>query len=125
MKNLVFEESDGIVTIAAPSAVVAGDFVQLGRIRGIAIADAASGAQVALKTTGTFDIPKLGTEEFATVGLPVYVVLSGNGVKTVTTANSTSNVVVGVNMATSGAVAGTLRVRLIPSATNVLLNTVV
>lgn len=124
MKNLVFEENDGIVQIVAPAAVEAGDFVQLGRIRGVAIADAASGALVALKTTGTFDIPKLGSEAFATVGLPVYIVLAGNGVKTATVADTTNNVVIGVNMATSSASPGTVRVRLIPMASNVLLNTV-
>lgn len=124
MKNLVFEELDGTVTIAAPAAVVAGDFVQLGRIRGVAVADAASGALVALKTRGTFDITKLGSEAFATVGLPVYCVLSGNGVKTATVVDTTNNVVIGVSMAVSAASPGTVRVRLIPSATNVLATTV-
>jgi hypothetical protein len=52
------------------------------------------------------------------VGLPVYCVLSGNGVKTVTTASTTANVLVGINVATSGAVAGSLRVKLMPSASN-------
>lgn len=124
MKNLIFEEIDGIVQIAAPATVVAGDFVQLGRIRGVAIADAASGALVALKTIGTFDIPKLGSEAFATVGLPVYCVVAGDGVKTATTASGTSNVQIGVSMAVSAASPGTVRVRLIPSAANVFATTV-
>ena len=106
------------ITVTAPSAVASGDFVQVGRIRGIAVASAASGALVELQTVGVFDIPKTGSEEFATVGLPVYCVLSGNGVKTVTTASTTANVLVGINLATSGAVAGNLRVKLMPSASN-------
>ena len=116
MKNYI--QDGDTLTVTAPAAVASGDFVQVGRVRGIAVTSAASGAQVELKTTGVYDIPKTGTEEFASVGLPVYVVLSGNGVKTVTTASGTSNVLVGVNVATSGAVAGNLRVKLMPTASN-------
>ena len=116
MKNYI--QDGDTITVAAPAAVVSGDFVQVGRVRGIAVTSAASGALVELKTTGVFDIPKLGSEEFATVGLPVYCVLSGNGVKTVTTASTTANVLVGINLATSGAVTGSLRVKLMPSASN-------
>jgi predicted RecA/RadA family phage recombinase len=116
MKNYI--QDGDTITVTAPETVASGDFVQVGRIRGIAVTDAASGAQVELKTTGVFEIPKSGTEEFASVGLPVYCVLSGNGVKTVTTASTTANVLVGINLATSGAVAGNLLVKLMPSASN-------
>ena len=116
MKNYI--QDGDILTVTAPAAVASGDFVQVGRIRGVAVAAAASGQPVELYTTGVFDIPKSGTEEFATVGLPVYCVLSGNGVKTVTTASTTANVLIGINVATSGAVAGNLRVKLMPSASN-------
>jgi predicted RecA/RadA family phage recombinase len=116
MKNYI--QDGDTITVTAPATVASGDFVQVGRIRGIAVTDAASGAQVELKTTGVFSIPKSGTEEFASVGLPVYCVLSGNGVKTVTTASTTANVLVGINVATSGAVAGNLLVKLMPSASN-------
>jgi predicted RecA/RadA family phage recombinase len=116
MKNYI-QEGDTI-TVTAPEALVSGDFVQVGRIRGVAVTSAASGAPVELRTTGVYDIEKLGTEEFASVGLPVYVVLSGNGIKKVTTASTTANVLVGINLATSGAVAGKLRVKLMPSASN-------
>jgi predicted RecA/RadA family phage recombinase len=116
MKNYI--QDGDTITVTAPATVASGDFVQVGRIRGIAVTDAASGAQVELKTTGVFSIPKSGTEEFASVGLPVYCVLSGNGVKTVTTASTTANVLVGINVATSGAVAGNLLVKLMPTASN-------
>jgi predicted RecA/RadA family phage recombinase len=124
MRNLVFEEIDGVVTIPAPAAVASGDLVQLGRIRGIAVTSAASGELVALKTRGTFNIPKLGSEAFAAVGLPVYCVLAGNGVKTATTADAANNVQIGVTMAVSPASPGTVWVRLIPSAANVFATTV-
>ena len=116
MKNYI--QDGDTITVTAPETVASGDFVQVNRIRGIAVTDAASGDQVELKTTGVFEIPKSGTEEFASVGLPVYCVLSGNGVKTVTTASTTANVLVGINVATSGAVAGNLLVKLMPSASN-------
>ena len=116
MKNYI--QDGDILTVTAPAAVASGDFVQVGRIRGVAVTAAASGAQVELQTTGVFEIPKAGSEEFATLGLPVYCVLSGNGVKTVTTASTTANVLVGINVATSGAVTGNLRVKLMPSASN-------
>lgn len=116
MKNYI--QDGDTITVTAPATVASGDFVQVGRIRGVAVAAAASGSPVELKTTGVFSIPKAGTEEFASVGLPVYCVLSGNGVKTVTTASGTSNVLVGINVATSGAVAGNLLVKLMPTASN-------
>jgi len=116
MKNYI---QDGkILVVTAPAAVASGDFVQVGRIRGVAVTSAASGAQVELATEGVFEIPKTGSEEFATLGLPVYCVLSGNGVKTVTTASTTANVLVGYNVATSGAVTGNLRVKLHSTASN-------
>ena len=116
MKNFI--QAGDTVTVAAPAAVASGDFVQVGRVRGIAVTSAASGVLVEIKTTGVFDIPKTASEAFATVGLPVYCVLSGDGVKTVTTASGTANVLVGINLATSGAVTGSLRVKLMPSASN-------
>lgn len=124
MKNLIFEENEDVVQIAAPAAVLAGELVQLGRIRGVAVADAASGALVSLKVKGTFDITKLGSEAFATVGLPVYCVVASDGVKTATTANAALNVLIGMTMAVSAAAPGTVRVRLMPSAANVFATTV-
>lgn len=116
MKNYI--QDGDTITVTAPAAVASGDFVQVGRIRGIAVTSAANGAQVELKTTGVFTIPKTGSEAFASVGLPVYCVLSGNGVKTVTTASTTANVLVGINLATSAASPGSLQVKLMPSASN-------
>lgn len=116
MRNYI--QDGDTLTVTAPAAVASGDFVQVGRIRGVAVAAAASGVQVELKTTGCFRIPKLGSEAFASVGLPVYCVLAGDGVKTVTTASTTANVLVGINLETSAAAPGTLLVKLMPTASN-------
>jgi len=116
MKNYI--QDGDTITVTAPAAVASGDFVQVGRIRGVAVFSAGSGSPVELKTTGVFSIPKTGSEAFASVGLPVYCVLSGNGVKTVTTADGTNNVLIGVNVATSAASPGNLLVKLMPTASN-------
>lgn len=121
---MIFDEDEGIVNIAAPSNVTAGDLVQLGRIRGVAMTTQLSGEQVALKVRGTFDIAKAGSEAFASVGLPVYCAIASDGVKTATTASGTTNVLIGVSMAVSAASPGTVRVRLMPSAVNVFATTV-
>lgn len=124
MKNLVFEETEDIVNILAPSNVTAGDLVQLGRIRGVAVTTQLSGEPVALKVRGTFDILKAGSEAFASAGLPVYCAVASDGVKTATTVNGTTNVLIGVSMAVSAASPGTVRTRLLPSAANVFATTV-
>lgn len=116
MKNYI--QRGDTLTVAAPAAVKSGDFVQVGRIRGVAVTDAASGADVELCTSGVYRLEKLGSEAFASVGLPVYVVLSGNGVKKVTTASSTANVLIGINLSTSAAEPGFIDVKLMPSASN-------
>lgn len=116
MKNFV--QDGDTLTVPAPATVVSGDFVQVGRARGIAVFSAASGADIELKTTGVFSIPKTGSEAFATLGLPVYCVLAGDGVKTVTTASTTANVLIGINTAISAASPGSLEVKLMPTASN-------
>jgi len=116
MNNYI--QNGDTLTVTAPATVASGDFVQVGRIRGVAVTSAASGAQVELKTTGVFRLPKLGSEAFASVGLPVYVVLSGDGVKAVTIASTTANVLIGINLETSAAAPGTLLVKLMPTASN-------
>jgi predicted RecA/RadA family phage recombinase len=116
MKNYI--QRGDTLTVAAPGAVKSGEFVQVGRIRGVAVTDADSGADVELCTTGVYLLEKLGSEAFASVGLPVYVVLASNGVKKVTTASTTANVLIGINLTISGAVAGFIEVKLMPSASN-------
>lgn len=116
MKNFI--QDGDTLTVVAPATVASGDFVQVGRIRGVAVFSAANGTEVELKTTGVFSIPKTGSEAFATVGLPVYCVLASDGVKTVTTASTTANVLIGINTVISAASPGSLMVKLMPTASN-------
>jgi predicted RecA/RadA family phage recombinase len=58
MKNYI-QEGDTL-TVTAPAVVKSGELVQVGRIRGVAVTDAASGAQVELRTTGVYLLEKLG-----------------------------------------------------------------
>lgn len=63
MKNYVGRDEN--VTIAAPAAVSSGDAVLVGSLFGVAQADAASGADVALVQKGIFKLPKLTTDVMA------------------------------------------------------------
>ncbi|GGF76973.1 Predicted phage recombinase, RecA/RadA family [Mameliella alba] len=64
--------SDGInVTVAAPAAKSSGDGVLVGSIFGVAITDAANGADVAIRTTGVVTLPKIGSQAWS-VGDKVY-----------------------------------------------------
>lgn len=56
MKN--YTQTENVITVAAPAAVSSGDLVVVGGIVGVAQADAASGANVALVRRGVFDLPK-------------------------------------------------------------------
>ncbi len=69
MKNFI--QPGDTVTVAAPYAVSSGAGVQVGVLFGIAATTAALGANVELKTTGVFEIPKNAAEAW-TVGQPVY-----------------------------------------------------
>jgi predicted RecA/RadA family phage recombinase len=51
-------------TVVAPYAVVAGDGVLVQHSFGVAAATAAMGASVAIRVTGTFQLPKVGTDVF-------------------------------------------------------------
>lgn len=103
MKNYVSEGD--LIAVTAPAAVVSGDFVQVNSYMfGIATNDAASGAEVVIKTEGVFDIVKASGAAWA-VGDLIY--WSGTaGTKTVST-----NVLIGVCVAAavSGAVVGRVK----------------
>lgn len=45
------------LTVAAPAAVSSGDVVVIGALAGVALHDAASGADVALGTEGVYNLP--------------------------------------------------------------------
>lgn len=60
-----------LVTVPALSAVSSGDGVLVGTLFGIAATDAESGANVAIKTTGVFELPKTSAQAW-TVGAAIY-----------------------------------------------------
>jgi predicted RecA/RadA family phage recombinase len=69
MRNSI--QTGDVVTIPAPAAVSSGDGVLVGTLFGIAATDAESGADVAIKTTGVFTLPKTSAQAW-TVGAAIY-----------------------------------------------------
>jgi len=69
MKNYL--QDGDTLTIAAPAAVASGDPVQIGSIFGVAMADAATGADVAIVREGIFTLPKVSAQAWA-VGAKIY-----------------------------------------------------
>ena len=96
MKNFV-QEGDRI-TVAAPATVSSGDGVLVGSIFGIAMTDAASGADVVLAMEGVYTLPKAGSQAWS-VGAKVY----WDNTNKVCTTTATGNTLIGVATA---AVAG-------------------
>jgi predicted RecA/RadA family phage recombinase len=68
MKNYI--EPGDTLTVAAPAVVNSGDVVIVGKLVGVATVNAASGAPVAVKLTGVFELPKVSAEAW-TVGAPI------------------------------------------------------
>lgn len=89
MKNYV-QEGD-VITVAAPYALTSGQGALVGSLFGIAAGDAASGADVQLKTEGIFDVAVLSTD-VVTVGAKLY----WDNTNKRLTLTSASNTLVGV-----------------------------
>ncbi len=69
MKNFV--QAGDVVTVTAPYVLTSGQGAKTGQLFGVASGDAANGADVALKTSGVFDLTKIGSQAW-TVGQLVY-----------------------------------------------------
>ena len=69
MKNYV--QAGNTITVAAPYDRTAGQGAQVGQLFGVCTGDALSGADVAMKTTGVFDLTKIGSQAW-TVGQLIY-----------------------------------------------------
>lgn len=65
MKNFV--QGGDTITVSAPYDRSSGQGAKVGQIFGVCTGDALSGADVALKTTGIFDLTKAGSQAW-TVG---------------------------------------------------------
>ena len=105
MKNYI---QDGVnVTVAAPADVTSGAGVLVGTLFGVASTDAASGAQVAIVTTGVFELPKT-TAQAWTVGAAIY----WDNTNTVATTASSGNTLIGKALAAAANPSATGIVRL-------------
>jgi len=69
MKNFV--QAGDTITVAAPYDRTSGQAAQVGQLFGVCTADSLSGADVALKTSGIFDLNKIGSQAW-TVGQLIY-----------------------------------------------------
>ena len=105
MKNYVQRGEN--ITVTAEAAAASGDGVKVGALFGIASGDAAIDDPLVLVTTGVFEMPKVGTDDF-TLGAAVYW-RSSDGLVT-TTASGNTKVGVAVEAASNGTAA--VRVRL-------------
>lgn len=70
MKNYI--STGDVIEVTAPANVKSGDLVEVGKLVGIAVTDAASGKPVNVKTSGVFSVKKVSAQAW-TVGAPVYV----------------------------------------------------
>lgn len=105
MKNYI--SSGDVLTIPAPATVASGDVVIAGGLVGIAARDAASGADVEIKTKGVYELPKTSAEAW-TVGAAIYWDAT-NGVCTTT---ATDNTLIGKAVAAAANPSSTGIVRL-------------
>jgi predicted RecA/RadA family phage recombinase len=84
MKNFV--QAGDTLVMPAPYALASGQGAQVGQVFGVAVTDAALGADVPLKLTGVFDLTKVGSQAW-TVGALVYWDNTNKRCTTVATGN--------------------------------------
>lgn len=106
MKNYI--QPGGILTVPAPAIVASGAGVKVGVLFGVAQADAASGAPVAIATEGVFTLPKTEAQAW-TVGAAIYWDPTPGECTTATTAG---NLLIGVAVAAANNPSTTGTVRL-------------
>ena len=69
MKNFI--QPGRIVTVVAPATVKSGDLVVVGKLFGVAVADAADASPVEICTEGVFTLPKVSAQAW-TVGAAIH-----------------------------------------------------
>lgn len=89
MKNFV--QAGDTLTLTAPYAVTSGQGALVGSLFGVAAGDVANGAEGEFKTTGVFDLTKIGSQAW-TVGARIY----WDDTNKRTTNVATSNTLIGV-----------------------------
>lgn len=102
-----FIQAGDTVTIPAPAAVASGGVVIAGAIIGVAQGDAASGASVDVKTSGVWELPKVGAD-VATLGVAIY----WNNTSKLATVTASGNTKIGVAVEAAGAGVASIKVRL-------------
>lgn len=105
-----FVQPGDVITVAAPSGgVTSGAGVLIGSLFGVAMATAAQGVPVAIKTEGVFELPKATG---AGTGSPVGQLIYWDSANARTTETATSNMLIGVAVAVSGDSDTLVKVRL-------------
>ncbi|MBB4120208.1 DUF2190 family protein [Martelella radicis] len=102
-----YVQAGDTLTIPAGADYLSGDVVIENEIIGVALGDAVTGNPVDVRTTGVFDVPKVGANAFA-VGDPVYF----DSDTSLATSTATDNTKIGVAVAAAAASTATVNVRL-------------
>lgn len=105
-KNERYDNGDHI-TVAVPAGVDSGEPVAVGSLVGVALTSRDADGEVTIDTRGVYD---LEVTDAITLGAPVYAVVSG-GLVTSLTATVGSNTFFGVALKAQGAT-GTIPVRI-------------
>lgn len=99
-----------VLEVTAPSNVVAGECIAIGRLYGVAIHNALNGEPVQIEMLGVFDLWKASAATVFAAGQLVYLIPAS---KTVTDVNGGgANIIVGAATMASPNGAATVRVRL-------------
>ena len=106
MRN--FTSRGDTITLIAPSDTTVGYGTSVGFIFGVAKFSALSGNPVEVETRGVFDLPKVASQQWASVGLRIYY----DSTTRLATTTSTNNLFVGCNLATAANPSATGSVRL-------------
>jgi len=114
MKN--YNQPGYVLTIAAPAAKLSGEGVVAGLMFGVALHDAASGAQLAMTLEGVVTLAKTSAQAW-TLGQAIYYIPATN---LTTTATTTGNLFIGVAAAIADNPSATGRVVLNASAPTAL-----
>lgn len=105
MKNYV--QAGVNLTLPAPAAIISGDVVVVGDIRGVAAGDAAIGEDCDVVTEGVFELPKVAADEFA-LGDLVY----WDAATKVVTSTATDNTKIGVAVTIAAVASSAVHVKL-------------
>lgn len=105
MKNFI--QTGVNLTIPAPAIIVSGDVIVVGKLTGIAAADAAVGADLDVVTEGVFALPKIAANVFA-VGDSVYYKAADKLV----TSTASGNTLIGYATAAAAAGAASVNVKI-------------